>query len=226
VTRPVYVAGTRTFAAEVADFAEEAGFRVVGLLETIDRERVGTTIHDLPVTWLEDTEPAAAIIGTGERSRRAVVARLVAAGWELPPLVHPRAHVARTSVVGAGAVVAPGAVVGARSRVGEHALLGRGVLVGHHTEVGAYATLNPGANVAGNVRIGPDAFVGMAAIVRDHLTVGASAVVAAGALVLRDVPDEVEVRGFPAAVHARAEPDAEPVGEGARGERRGAGERA
>jgi sugar O-acyltransferase (sialic acid O-acetyltransferase NeuD family) len=197
----LYVVGTRSFAAEVVDFAVETGLEIAGLLEPFDRARVGTTIHDLSVTWLEETGAARALVATGERSRRLVVGRLRAAGWTIDGLVHPRAHIARSSTVGDGAIVAPGVVVGARARIGEHVLLGRGVLVGHHTEIDSFATVNPGANIAGNVKVGKDAFVGMGAVVRDHVAVGASAVVAAGAVVLGDVDDGAEVRGFPARVH-------------------------
>lgn len=194
------MAGTRTFSAEVVGYAKEIGFRVVGLLEPYDRERVGLTIHGLPVSWLDETAPAgrAVVIGTGESGRRPVADRLAAGGWRSVALVHPAAHVPASTAVGAGAIVAPGAVIGACSVVGDHAVVGRGSLVGHHTEIGPFATLGPGTNVAGNVRIGADAFIGMAAVVRDHVDVGDSSVVAMGAVVIGDVPAGVEVRGLPA----------------------------
>ncbi len=196
----IFVAGTRTFAAEVVGYATEAGFRVVGLLEASQRERIGETIHELPVAWLEDVRPDGrpAVVGTGDSARREVVQRLTAGGWETVPLVHPRAHLPATTTVGVGAIVAPGVVVGAHSIIGEHVVVGRGCLVGHHTEIGAFATLGPGANVAGNVKIGTDVFVGMGAVVRDHVTVGAGAVIAMGAVVIGDVPADTTVRGVPA----------------------------
>jgi sugar O-acyltransferase (sialic acid O-acetyltransferase NeuD family) len=202
----LFVAGTRSFAAEVAGFAEDAGLRVAGLLEPYDRDRVGQIIHGLPVTWLEDTSPEgrAVVVGTGENARRDIVDRLVSAGWALCSVVHPQAHLAATSTVGTGALVGPGVVVGAFSTIGDNVVLGRGVLVGHHTEIGPYATVCPGANVAGNVTIEPDAFIGMGALVRDHVTVGAAAVVAMGAVVIGDVPPNVKVQGLP----ARVEPPA------------------
>jgi sugar O-acyltransferase (sialic acid O-acetyltransferase NeuD family) len=197
----VHVAGTRTFAAEVVDFAVDAGIEVVGLLEPIDRDRVSTTIHERPVSWLEDGPGAGggvALLGTGENDRRETVARLRSAGWEIASLVHPAAHVAPSAAIGEGAILGPSVVIGARSRVGNYAVLGRGTLVGHHTEIGEFATLSPGANVAGNVRLGADVFVGMGALIRDHLEVGARAVVAMGAVVVRDVAEGTQVRGIPA----------------------------
>jgi sugar O-acyltransferase (sialic acid O-acetyltransferase NeuD family) len=201
VSRGIYVAGTRTFAAEVVDFVRDAGMRPLGLLEPDDPDRVGTTIHGLPVSWLDDGPPGEAaqvIVGTGDSDREGITSRLGAASFEFAVLVHPHAHVAPTAEVGAGALIGPGAVVGARASVGRHAVLGRGVLVGHHTEVAELATLGPGANVAGNVRLGRKAFVGMGATVRDHVTVGEGVVVAMGAVVVGSVAPGTQVRGLPA----------------------------
>jgi sugar O-acyltransferase (sialic acid O-acetyltransferase NeuD family) len=197
----VYVVGTRTFAAEVVDYARDAGLSVLGLVEPHGGAPGGRLIHGLPVIGLEDVAtggPVTALVGTGDVRRRELVERLEAAGWELATLTHPSAHVAPSTTVGGGALVGPGAVIGACTRIGAHAVLGRGALVGHHTELGPHSTLGPGANVAGNVRIEADAFVAMGAVVRDHVTVGASAVVAMGAVVVDDVAAGVEVRGLPA----------------------------
>jgi acetyltransferase EpsM len=204
VARQVYVAGTRTFSAEVIDFATEAGLEVIGLLEPFDRDRVSTTIHERPVSWLEDgpaKEGAAALLGTGESERRTTVKRLLEAGWEIAALVHPSAQVAPSATIGTGALIGPSVVVGARSAIGDYAVLSRGALVGHHTEVGEFATLGPGANLAGNVKLGAGVFVGMGGLVRDHLEIGEDAVIAMGATVVASVGAGVEVRGVPARPH-------------------------
>jgi sugar O-acyltransferase (sialic acid O-acetyltransferase NeuD family) len=208
VPTEIYVAGTRTFSAEVIDLALESGFSVPGLLEPADRERVGTTIHERPVTWLDDGPRGdcdRVAVGTGDISRRSVVERLIAAGWRPLTLVHPSAQVAPSARVGAGALIGAGVVIGARSTVGEHAVLGRGALVGHHTAIGARATLGPGANVAGNAIVGEEAFVAMGALVRDHVTVGPAAVVAMGSVVVGDVDPGAHVRGVPAAAYAASD---------------------
>ena len=196
----VYVAGIRSFAGEVVDFARDAGLSVAGLISPAPGEPPQQRAHGLPVRAIEAGPGGSrlAIVGTGDPSRREIVERLQSAGWQLLTLVHPRAHLAPSARVGEGVLVAPGVVVGAHSVLGDHAVLGRGTLVGHHTEIGAYATLGPGTNVAGNSRVEPDAFLGMAAVVRDHVTIGAGAEVGMGAVVVADVAPHAHVRGVPA----------------------------
>jgi sugar O-acyltransferase (sialic acid O-acetyltransferase NeuD family) len=196
----VHIAGIRSFAGEVVDFARDAGLSVAGLLSPAAGRPGQAEAHGLPVRSIDDVPSGSrlVVVGTGDPDRRELAARLQSAGWEPLTLVHPRAHLAPSARVGAGVLVAPGVVVGAQSTLGEHAVLGRGTLVGHHTEIGAFATLGPGSNVAGNTRVEQDAFLGMAAVVRDHLTIGASAVVGMGAVVVADVAPNAHVRGVPA----------------------------
>jgi UDP-perosamine 4-acetyltransferase len=191
----LYVAGTGSFAAEVADWAVTAGWRIAGLVELIDPERVGTERHGFPVVAIEHP-PARAVIGAGG-DRVAYWAALAEHGWEPASVVHPLAFVSPRAELGKS-VVGPGTVVGADTRIGDQVLLGRGALIGHHVEVATAAVINPGANIAGHARIGAGATIGMGAVVVDHVEVGEGAVVAAGAVVVRPVAAGQRVQGVPA----------------------------
>jgi sugar O-acyltransferase (sialic acid O-acetyltransferase NeuD family) len=195
----IHVAGTGSFALEVAEYARAAGLEVAGLVELQDPERVGTVIHGLPVRAADDPpdRDALAVVGASG-DRLAHWARLAPHGWRPGTIVHPGAHVSTSAELGPGCVVGPGAVIGAASELGEHVLVGRGVLVGHHTVLEAGVTLNPGANVAGHVRVGRGAAIGLGALVANTRQVGAGAVVAAGAAVVRDVAADTRVQGVPA----------------------------
>jgi sugar O-acyltransferase (sialic acid O-acetyltransferase NeuD family) len=202
-TQPaIHVAGTGSFALEVVEYARDAGFEVVALVEPLDPARVGTTIHGLPV--VDASRPpapgAAAVVGNGGR-RGDWWAMLEPHGWGTTAIAHPAAHVSASAVVGAGCVVGPGAVVGAGAVLGDHVIVGRGALVGHHVRVGDFASLNPGANIGGNARIGARAYIGMGAIVVNGIEVGADALVAAGAVVVRPVAAGERVQGVPARLH-------------------------
>ena len=195
----LHIAGTGSFAAEIAEFAREAGHEVVALVELLDEERVGGRIHGFPVVALgPPPETGGRVVIARGVDRGEVARRLIELGWKAAAVVHPAAHVAASARIGNGAIVGPGAVVGAHGSIGEHALISRGALIGHHTRIGAAVAINPGANIAGNCVVEDGAFIGMSAAVVQGVTVGAGAVVGAAALVLRDVADNERVQGIPA----------------------------
>jgi sugar O-acyltransferase (sialic acid O-acetyltransferase NeuD family) len=203
----IYVAGTGSFAADVAEVAQDAGFEVGGLIELRDPDRVGTEIHGFAVIALGPSPhpDAVAIVGAGG-DRASISDQLEQAGWRFATVIHPRAHVPRSAQLGAGTLAGPGAILGAGVRTGRHVVLGRGCTVGHHTALGDFVTINPGADVAGNAELGDGTFVGIGAVVRDHVRIGQRAVVAAGAVVVADVDAGAEVRGVPARPVERAAP--------------------
>jgi sugar O-acyltransferase (sialic acid O-acetyltransferase NeuD family) len=199
--REIYVAGTGSFALEIVEYAREAGYRVKGLVELLDSGRVGTEIHGLPVLAAGGERVAGASVAIGAGGdRRAHAASLSEHGWAPATIVHPKAYVSESALVGEGSLVAPGAVIGAASELGAHVFVGRGALIGHHVRLGAGATLNPGANIAGNARVGDGAVIGMGALVSNGIEIGAGAIVAAGAVVVRPVEPLTRVQGVPAHV--------------------------
>jgi sugar O-acyltransferase (sialic acid O-acetyltransferase NeuD family) len=194
----VFIAGTGTFAAEIADWARAAGLSVAGLVELFDDSNIGATRHGLDVSGPR-LDRAGARIGLGfGGSRRAGWEVLSGLGWSPAGVVHPAAVLAADVQLGDGATIGPLAVVGAASVIGAHALVSRGALVGHHVDVGAFSVLNPGTNIGGNSTIGEDVFVGIGATVVNGCSIGPRSVVAAGAVVLDDVAADTRVQGLPA----------------------------
>lgn len=194
----IFIAGTGSFAVEIADWAHAAGYRVAGLVELFDDSRIGTTWHGFEVSGPEVVPARARIVLGFGGSRRAGWERLEGGGWSACALVHPRAALAADVRVEEGATIGPLAVVGAASVIGGNALVSRGALVGHHVDVGAFSMLNPGVNIGGNTTIGEDVFVGIGATVVNGLSIGAGAVIAAGAVVVQDVDPGTRVQGVPA----------------------------
>jgi len=153
--RVVHVAGTGSFALEIAQYARDCGLEVAALVELRDPARVGTEVHGLPVVAADAPRAGAAgaVVGSGG-DRRALWALLAPHGWRPVTLVHPAAHVSASARVGDGCVVGPAAVVGAATVLGDHALVARGALVGHHVAVGAGAVVAAGAVVVRPVAAG------------------------------------------------------------------------
>lgn len=153
-----------------------------------------TALEGLARSGIGHAHPA---IGNNAQ-RSAAAARLIAAGFTLPALVHPAAILGHGAVVGDGATVLARAVIGPDARVGRLALINTGAIVEHDCIVDEAAHIAPGAILAGGVRIGAGAMVGAGAVVGPGVTVGAGAIIGAGAAVLADVPAGVTVAGVPA----------------------------
>lgn len=113
-------------------------------------------------------------------------------------VVHPRAWVSPTAILGVGVYVGPGAIVHAHARIADHAIINSGAIIEHECDIGVNAHVAPGAVLGGNVRVGPDTLVGIGARILPGITIGTHARVGAGAAVIRDVPDHATVVGVPA----------------------------
>ncbi len=201
------VLGTTLFATEIADVATESGFEVTGFVENLDREKCASDLDGRPVHWIEDCDSLVAthraVCGLGTTRRSVFTDQAARVGFRFATVVHPTAHVSRTSTIAEGSIVGVGVVVAAHAEIGRHVLLNRGSMVGHHTRIGDHVSVLPGANIAGSCVIGRASCIGMGSVVIDHLSIGEESVVGAGAVVVEDVPPNVQVVGIPAKIVKR-----------------------
>jgi len=141
----------------------------------------------------------AGVGGIGDSSgRRRIFERLLAAGFEVPPIVHASAIVSPWVRLGRGAQVLAAAVVNAAAEVGDDVIVNTGAIVEHDCRLAAHAHVAPGASLAGLVTVGEGAHVGIGAVVIEGIRIGDGALVAAGAVVVRDVAAGERVAGVPA----------------------------
>ena len=204
-------AGTGSLPRIVAEAAALGGAPLAGYLDAGDDPQLPAT----PIPRLGDTSRLAdaafvaahrfvvALQGPG---RRRLFEAILAAGGELPPLVHPAATVSPSAQIGAGVILSAGVVVQQDARIGRFSILNTACSIDHDNVVGEGVSIAPGAHTAGGVTIGDDAFIGLGAVIIGRVTVGRRATVGAGAVVVRDVPDGVTVVGNPARVLERTPP--------------------
>jgi UDP-perosamine 4-acetyltransferase len=137
--------------------------------------------------------------GVGDNRPRAELYEHVAElGFELPSVVHIRAHVAPSATLGKGSVVLAGALVGPGAAIGENVIVGTGAIVEHDCHVGDHAHLASGCVLGGTTHIAVGAHVGLGAVVLQGRSVGPHTLVGAGAVVVHDVAGGETVVGCPA----------------------------
>lgn len=123
--------------------------------------------------------------------------RLIELGLEPLTVVHPRAWVAPSAVVGKGSHVKAGAVVETRTEVGMACQIDNGVIIAHDTRIGDGCHIAPGAALGSSITVGEGTIIGIGASVATDIRIGAHSIVVVGSSVTRDVPERSVVEGVP-----------------------------
>lgn len=199
--------GAGGHAAVVADAARLSGWTVAAFVDDSANRNSGGVWAGAPVVGVVEAEllvrdgiaHAAAAIGN-PTIRLAKAAVLDAWGCALPPIVHPRATVAASAILGPGTVVCAGAVVQPMAEVGRLAVVNTLASVDHECYLAEAVHLCPGARLAGLVRVERGGWIGIGASVRDRVRLGEWCFVGAGAAVVSDLPSGCLAVGVPARV--------------------------
>ena len=139
------------------------------------------------------------IIAQGEPAlREALYCRVKKAGYALATILSKGAFVSPYAEVGEGVFAFPGAVVEDNAVIEDDVCIADHAVVAHDVHIGKHVCVEAQSVIPGHVVVGEGAFIGIGALLRDRVRVGAHAVVAMGAVVMRDVPEAVEVMGNPA----------------------------
>ncbi len=101
-----------------------------------------------------------AIVAIGKNElRESLCKRLLAAGFELATVIHPRSIVSPSAEIAAGCAIMAGAVVGASARLGVGVIVNSGAVVDHDAQVMDFGHLGVGACMAGGTVLGCGAWM-------------------------------------------------------------------
>lgn len=130
-----------------------------------------------------EIQVAGAIAAVGNNLvREQWVKAIHAAGLPLVTVVHPRACVSASAVIGAGTAIMALAMVGVDAVIGEGAIVNANATVDHDASLGAFAHLGVGVQLAGGVKIGARAWLQAGCSAGYQVVVGEGAVCAPGSV--------------------------------------------
>lgn len=165
--------GSKEFSQTVAELGEDCGFHIAGLIDDFSKDGkvLGTLEHVAQTHPPSNFHIAIAIGYSNLAARWQLWKRVKAAGYIAPPLIHPRAYVAKSALLGEGSMIMAGALVDVRSRIGEISVIWPGACINHDATLGENCFISPNATLCGYVDLGAHSFVGAGAAIVDHCTV-------------------------------------------------------
>lgn len=172
----------------------------------------GTQIMGAPVLGGDDAlpPPGAGVVvmpAIGDNHRRlALTLELLAQGYAVATVVHPRAWVSPHASLGAGTVVCAMAVVQPGAILGCACIVNTAASVDHDCLIGDGVHCSPGVRLAGGVQVGDCTHLGIGSCVIQEMRVGEHCVVGAGAAVVKDIPGDSLALGVPAVVVRKLPP--------------------
>nr|WP_046743543.1 acetyltransferase [Kordia zhangzhouensis] len=164
----------------------------------IDDNPKSNFIHDIPVVISEKIKNYAhckILISIGNNKiRKAISTRIEN---EFATLIHQKAVVSQSAIIGEGTVVLGGAIINADANIGKHVIINTAAIIEHDCHIENYVHISPNATITGNVRIGEGTHIGAGATIIPNVTIGKWATIGAGAVIIKDVPDYAVVVGNP-----------------------------
>jgi sugar O-acyltransferase (sialic acid O-acetyltransferase NeuD family) len=202
--------GSSGHAKVLSDLIQQQKGEVVALFD--NSERAISVIHGVPIWYgergfdewislqdnLNKISAAVAIGGDRGQDRLHISGLFRRQGIRLPNLVHSRAYIATSAVIGESNQFLANCTVASHVQIGHSCIINHSANVDHECVLGSGVHIAPGATLCGRVTVGECSMIGAGAVVLPNVNIAKNAVVGAGAVVTKDVAESSVVAGNPA----------------------------
>jgi sugar O-acyltransferase (sialic acid O-acetyltransferase NeuD family) len=121
-------------------------------------------------------------------------------GMKLATIIHPKAVVSETAVIGCGTVICANAVINPSATIGKACIINTGAIIEHDCILENGVHISPNAAMGGTVFIGEKTWVCVGSSIANNIKIGNNSIIGAGAVVIKDVPNNVLAVGVPATI--------------------------
>jgi sugar O-acyltransferase (sialic acid O-acetyltransferase NeuD family) len=215
MAKELYIIGAGGFGREVADTVREINkadasadgpvYRIAGFVDD-DESLWGTIINDIEVKggveWLRGLEntgdkPCSVIAVANPQMKRAIAHKLEGL-IEWATLLHPTAVISPYAEIGAGSIIQSNASIGPNARIGQQCCVNFCSGVGHDAVIGDFVSVMSHCDITGYDVLKDGVYVATSVSVIPNIAVRENAFVGAGSVVVKDVPENTKVLGYPA----------------------------
>lgn len=206
IDRPkVVIIGAGGHAKICIDILRQTGlYEIAGATANSD---AGTSVMGVPILGTDDEVLTKvfnegvlhAVIGIGALKnpalRQSVFKKLQHIGFNIPTIIHPKAIVEPSAIIGQGCQIMAGAIIGSDAIISNNCVINAGTITSHDCFLEENVHLTPGSILAGNVYVGENAVIGMGAAVYLGVTIGSNSIVLNNVSVVKDVPENAVFSG-------------------------------
>jgi sugar O-acyltransferase (sialic acid O-acetyltransferase NeuD family) len=129
--------------------------------------------------------------------RASIRQRMEKAGIDLITLIHPRAYISDSAIIGCGSIVKAGAIIDSNVYVGNYCIIDNNVTLAHDSKLEDGVHLAPGVSTGGFVTVKKWSIVGIGSSIGTNITLGENCIVSPGSSVVFDVDDNSIIEGVP-----------------------------
>ena len=105
------------------------------------------------------------------------------AGFILPTIISPNAHVSKHSKIGNGSIVMHHAIINANTYVGDNCIINSKALIEHDCSISNHCHISTNATINGGVKIGSECFIGSNVTTKDNIKIKENSFIKAGTLI-------------------------------------------
>ena len=126
--------------------------------------------------------------------REVLYSRLKEIGFEVPNIIHPKAAIEKSAVLGEGNQVMAHATVGSSVTVHNNCIINSGSIVSHDSILHDNVHIAPGAILAGGVEVAKNSLIGMGCTIYLNVHIGENVVIQNGCNIHQDVPSHTVIK--------------------------------
>ncbi len=151
IMKSLLIVGAGKHGQVVAEVAEACGYDKIDFLDDNSPDAIGET--DRIEELVREYDGTVVSIGNSA-IRKNLVHRLQSINAPIVSLIHPKAFVAPSAIIGSGSIVLPGAMIHTNASIGIGCIISIGALIDHDAVVEDFGHVNTGAIVAAGKRAG------------------------------------------------------------------------
>ncbi|HLV14991.1 MAG TPA: NeuD/PglB/VioB family sugar acetyltransferase [Xanthomarina sp.] len=203
--KDLYLIGVGNYTEVIIELALDCGFNIKGLYH-YNNDRVGESVMGFPIIGCTEDLYTTEIKGKNftvtmgnNKLRNEIASKLRSFGGITPNLIHPRAFISPSAVLGQGCFIHLNAKISTNCKLGNDCVIDFNSLVAHHATLGDACYMSSMAMVGSYCSLGKRVLLGMNALVIPlKLSIGDDCIIGSKSNVTKSFPEKCVLVGNPA----------------------------